>query len=384
MTRTKQGTKEVADRPDVAIFMPSYAGGGAERVAFSLARKLTEAGWRIDLVVACDEGPLRDEPLPGVKKVELGAVTEFLSAPAWVRYLRRARPHCAMSLVHTANLSSGIGALFVPEVPVVVALHNSLRREPSLQWWFRRWFGFGPERLLYRRAARIVAVSHALANEAAEVFEVAPGKLAAIPNPCEYGDPRLDIAAEHEPLFDKPVVLGVGRLIKQKDFGLLIRAFAKVSRSRNLHLLILGEGDQRASLEALAKQLGLSGRVFLPGFVNNVEAYMRRARVFALSSAHEGFGLVLLEALHAGAPIVSTDCPSGPREVLDDGRLGRLVPTRDEAAFASALEAELGAPDVGPETRRAQREEWLARFRPEVIAARYGELFREVRTRRSA
>jgi glycosyltransferase involved in cell wall biosynthesis len=366
------------DRPDIAMFMPSYSGGGAERVALSLARKLTEAGCRVDLVVARNQGPLRDEPLPGVHKVDLAAVTELLAAGAWVRYLRKARPCCAMSLVHTANLSSGIGALLVPEVPVIVALHNSLRRERSLQWWFRRWFGFGPERFLYRRAARILAVSQALAGEAAEVFEAPTDKVVVIPNPCDCEGPRRDIAPEHEPIFDRPVVLGVGRLIKQKDFALLIRAFARVSRSRNLHLLILGEGEQRASLEALVEELGLSGRVFLPGFVDNVQAYMRRARVFALSSAHEGFGLVLLEAMHAGTPIVSTDCPFGPREVLDDGRLGRLVPPGDEAALAAALEAELDAPDADRETGRAEREEWLARFRPEVIAARYRELFHEV------
>jgi glycosyltransferase involved in cell wall biosynthesis len=371
----------VSDRPDLAIFIPSYAGGGAERIALSLARNLAEAGLRIDLVVACNHGELRNEPLPGVNKVELNAITEILAASAWVRYLKKAQPRCAMSMVHTANLSSGIGAFFAPRVPVVVSLHNSLRRVPALQWWFRRWFGFEPERFLYSRAARVVAVSQGLADEAAELFKVPSHKLSTIPNPFYARDPAPNIAPEHEALFEKPVILGVGRLVSQKNFSMLIRAFADVAASRDLHLVILGEGRERGSLEAQAAELGLTRRVFLPGFVHNPRAYMRRARVFALSSLHEGFGMVLLEALDAGVPIVSTDCEFGPREVLDDGRFGRLVPSGDEKAFAAALEAELDTPDVGHQPRRAEREPWLRRFEPEEITRLYLDLFREVRAR---
>ena len=98
---------------------------------------------RVDLVVACAHGELRDEPLPGVTKVELGAVTEILAAPAWTRYVRRARPRCAMSMIHTANLSSGLGTLMAPDVPVIVNLRIALRCDPGAQWWFRSWFGFG-------------------------------------------------------------------------------------------------------------------------------------------------------------------------------------------------------------------------------------------------
>ena len=149
-------------------FIPSYAGGGGERIGLFLARSLVDAGLSVDLVVASADRPLRDQPLPGVTKVDLGAVTEILAAPAWVRYLKRVRPRCAMSLIHTANFSSGIGAFFVPDVPVIVNLRIALRCAPAAQWWFRSWFGFGPERRAYRRAARIVGVSQGVADEAAE------------------------------------------------------------------------------------------------------------------------------------------------------------------------------------------------------------------------
>ena len=172
---------------------------------------------------------------------------------------------------------------------------------------------------MYRRAARIVGVSQGVADEAAELFGVPPHKVLSIPNPRRSRGASGEIAPEHEPLFAKPVVLGVGRLAPQKDFAMLLRAFADLAPSRDLHLVILGEGPERASLEAQAKALGVSGRVFFPGFVDDPEAYARRARVFALSSRNEGFPGALIEALEAGPAIVSTDCPFGPREVLDGG-----------------------------------------------------------------
>ena len=365
-------------RPDLALFIPSYAGGGGERVALFLARTLAETGLTVDLVVACGDGELRDEPLPGVTKVDLGAVTEILAAPAWVRYLKRARPRCAMSMIHTANLSSGVGALFVPEVPVIVNLRIALHCDPAAQWWSRSWFGFAPERVLYKRAARVVGVSQGLADEAAQVFDLPANKVLSIPNPRSSRNASLEIAPEHERWFEKPVVLGVGRLAAQKDFSMLVTAFAEVTAPRDLHLVVLGEGPERAALERQVRDLGMSDRVFFPGFVRNPQAYMRRSRVFALSSRNEGFPGALIEALEAGAAIVSTDCPFGPREVLDGNRFGRLVPVGDAKAFGAALEAELTKQDVGADARREERAEWLQRFQPEVITGRYLDLIRDV------
>jgi glycosyltransferase involved in cell wall biosynthesis len=366
------------ERPDLALFIPSYAGGGGERVAMFLARTLAAAGLRVDLVVARSRGELRDEPLPGVTKVELGAVDELLAAPAWVRYLKRTRPRCAMSMIHTANFNSGLGAVFVPDVPVIVNLRIAASCDPAAQWWFRSWFGFGPERRLYQRASRVVGVSRGVAEEAVKVFGVPPSRVLSIPNPRQSREVSPDIAAEHEALFEKPVVLGVGRLAPQKDFETLLKAFARLAVSRDLHLVILGEGPGRRALLEQASELGVSKRVFLPGFVPNPQAYLRRARVFALSSRNEGFPGALIEAMEAGAAIVSTDCPFGPSEILDGGRFGRLVPVGDATGLAEAIAKELEAADVGPDARRAERAIWLDQYEPEVVTARYLRLIRDV------
>jgi glycosyltransferase involved in cell wall biosynthesis len=366
------------DRPDVAIFIPSYAGGGAERVAMFLARTLAEKGLRVDLVVARKIGDLIDEPLPGVNKVDLGAMNEMLAAPAWIRYLRRARPRCAMSMIHSANLISGIGAVVVPEVPVIVNLRIAAQTHPTVQWWFRSWFGFKPEGHLYQRVARVVGLSRGVANEAVEVFGVDPTRTRAILNPWQAWSGSLDIAPEHERLFAKPVVLGIGRLAPQKHFSMLLEAFSKVAESRDLHLVVLGQGPERDMLMERAKALGIADRVFFPGFVPNPQAYLRRARIFAFSSRNEGFGMALVEAMSAGTAIVSTDCPHGPSEVLDDGRFGQLVPVGDASAFAAALEAELDSPDVGHAARREARAEWMKQFEPEYVTQQYFDLIREV------
>ncbi|UCH29019.1 MAG: glycosyltransferase [Myxococcales bacterium] len=367
-----------SERPDLAIFIPSYAGGGGERVSLFVARALADAGLRVDLVVARGHGELRDEPLPGVNQVDLNALNEILAAPAWIRYLKRARPRCAMSMIHTANFNSGIGARFVPDVPVIVNLRIALDCDPAAQWWFRSWFGFGPERALYKRAARVVGVSRGVAEEAARLLELPPDKVLAIPNPRQSRETSPNVAPEHERFFDKPVVLGVGRLAPQKDFAMLVHAFAEVAASRDVHLVVLGEGPERAALLRQAKELGVGDRVFLPGFVPNPQAYLHRARVFALSSRNEGFPGALIEAMDAGAAIVSTDCPFGPSEILDGERFGRLVPVGDAAGFATALGAELDSPDPSPEARNAERADWMRQFDPDVITGRYLEVVREV------
>lgn len=253
-----------SERPDLALLIPSYAGGGGERVALFIARNLAQTGIKVDLVVARRAGELREEWLCGARRVELDALNEMLAARRWIRYLRHARPKCAMSMIHSANFNSGIGALFVRDVPVIVNLRIALDCHPAAQWSLRRRFGFGPERILYRRAARIVGASKGIAEEAVELLRVPADKVLAIPNPRAAGESRGIIAAEHEPFFDRPVVLGVGRLTPQKNFAMLLAAFAEVARDRDLHLVLLGEGPERNALLQEAAALGIQDRLFLP------------------------------------------------------------------------------------------------------------------------
>ncbi len=187
----------------------------------------------------------------------------------------------------------------------------------------------------------MVAVSNGVADDLARVARVPRDRIQVIYNPVITPEllARAQAPLDH-PWFqpsEPPVVLSVGRLSIEKDQATLLRAFAQVRRRQPARLLILGEGKERASLEAMADSLGIKGDLALPGFVENPLPYMKRSAVFALSSTFEAFGLVLVEALAVGAPVVATDCQSGPREILEDEKHGRLVPVGNEQVLAEAI-----------------------------------------------
>ncbi|MEM9706600.1 MAG: glycosyltransferase [Pseudomonadota bacterium] len=362
-------------RPDVAVFIPSYEGGGAERVALFLSEGLAASGYRTDLVVSKTKGALKDVPLEGPRKVHLNAITEFLALPGYLGYLRRERPRIVVGILHTATLTVGLGRLRFNDVKTVVSLRNALIRNPKDMWWFRRWFGFGVERFVYHRCDVVKAVSKGLAREVEEIFRFPHGTVPTVYNPVgeiDAGDTNID--PRDEPLFDRPVVLGAGRLVPQKNFPLLIRSFAAAANDTDANLVIIGEGPQRADLLALADSLGVASRVFLPGWRPNPRHYMKRARVFAMSSLFEGFGVVCAEALSTGVAIVSTRCPHGPAEILGEGAYGRLVPNDDQEAMTAALKAELQSVDIGHTERLAERADWLKQFQPDYVVDRYREI----------
>jgi glycosyltransferase involved in cell wall biosynthesis len=216
-----------------------------------------------------------------------------------------------------------------------------------------------------------VAISKGVGDDLVAKAGVDPRTLAVIYNPVDVE--AVGREAEHDPghpwLNDAvPVVLGVGRLTYQKDFATLLKAFAHLRQTRPARLIILGEGEDRASLTQLAARLGISEDVDFPGYKTNRLGYIARAKVFALSSRWEGFGNVLVEALACGVPVVSTDCPSGPREILDAGAFGALVPVGDDRAMATALADALDHPP--PAERQRAR---AAVFAPEAIAAQYAK-----------
>ena len=174
------------------------------------------------------------------------------------------------------------------------------------------------------------------------------GSITTIHNPVVMPDirTRAVMPAEHPWLSDggPAVVLAAGRLSREKDFPTLIRGFALLAARRPCRLVILGEGEQRAALDQLATSLRVADRVSLPGWVENPFAFMSRASLFVLSSIYEGLPSVLVEAMACGCPCISTDCPAGPAEILEDGRLGPLVPIGDAGALADAMERVLERP----------------------------------------
>jgi glycosyltransferase involved in cell wall biosynthesis len=337
-----------APRPDVALVLPTLYSGGAERVHLNLAAYFVSRGLRVDLVVAKYFGSLKDKVPPGVRVISLDARRVPLSLPQYLRYLAAARPPVVLSSVENISIVACLGKLISSHHhKLVVRVDNSLKRGGSLLFQPRRWGWIAAVAGTFWKADALIAVSRGLKRQ----LERLP-TLLRMPIECIW-NPIIDPAFAERlaaplklPLAvrtDLPWVVAAGRLHPQKDYPTLLRAFAGVTRRIPAQLLILGEGDERAALEALAQSLGIRNEVQFLGYVENPLSIMRRAQVFALTSTEEGFGNVLVEALAAGAAVVATDCPHGPREILRDEEFGRLVDIGDVAALTVKICAQMRA-----------------------------------------
>jgi glycosyltransferase involved in cell wall biosynthesis len=359
--------------PYVALFLPTLHGGGAERQLVNLAARFQDLGLRVDLVAAKAEGAYRSHVQAGVRLVDLKARRTLSAIQGLARYLRRENPEALLSVLGHANLAAlwakrlaGVSTRVVVCEPGMVS--HAVRSAPNRREWLIPVF----ERLFFPWADEIVAVSRSAADDLSRAVRLPRRRIRVIYNPVVSSELIEQAKAPLDHAWFRPgsppVVLGVGRLTPAKDFATLIRAFAIVHQERAARLLILGEGELRAGLEALVAELDLCEEVSLPGFANNPYAVMARAGVFVLSSAWEGFGTALVEAMACGLPVVSTDC-GGPSEILEGGRMGRLVPVGDPEALAGAILATLTEPsDVGLLRARAQD------FSLERIADQYLEL----------
>ena len=341
----------------LAIFVPTLSGGGAERVMCKLAGGIAARGHAVDLVLARAEGPYLAEVPESVRLVDLEASRVLASLPALVRYLRRERPEALLSVLHANIVALWARRLAGVPTPVVVSERNTLSYESQYASDLRMQLMPRLTRRFYPWADGIVAVSQGVADDLARVTGLPRERIQVIYNPIVTPELRAKAQAPLEhPWFapdERPVIVAAGRLTAQKDFSTLIQAFARVRQTRPARLLILGEGQERPTLESLVRQLGLEQDVSLPGFVTNPYPYMAQASLFVLSSRWEGLPGVLIEALCCGTPVISTDCPSGPREILADGRYGQVVPVEDAAALARAIETSLEG-----EMPRPPRESW--------------------------
>jgi glycosyltransferase involved in cell wall biosynthesis len=339
----------------IALYLPSLRGGGAERILVLLANRFASRGYSVDLVLATMEGPYLKDVASDVRVVDLKARRVSTSLLALVRYLRRERPAALLSAMGHANVIAVLACQIAGvSTRVIVSEHNNFSRSRfDAKTWRGRMMGHFM-RWAYPRADAVVAVSAGVAEDLAKNIGLSGEQVTVVYNPVDIDTVLVKSRSlPDHPWFkpgELPVILGVGRLVPQKDFPVLMRAFACLRQAREARLLILGEGELRPQLEMLAAELGVQDDVCLPGFVDNPFAYMSRSVLFVLSSAWEGFGNVLVEAMACGAPVVSTACPSGPDEILENGHWGHLVPVGDEAALAEAMAAALDEedhPDVG-------------------------------------
>lgn len=332
-----------------------------------MANEIAQRGCRVSLVVGSGDGPWRGEVSGAVAVVVLGCRRMSKAIVPLARYLRRRAPdavisaltHANLCLVAAAWLSGFSGRIVLSERNSLDHITSASGAKSRAKMWLMS--------IMYPKADAIVCVSKAMAAEFAEFLGNRAPRLPVIYNPV-HGD-RLREKSSEAPEFDlacppERTLVAVGRLTPQKDFGTLIEAIANLT-SRDAHLFILGEGPERAALEQLAGRLGIADRVHLAGFVENPYAVMARAHVFVLSSRYEGMPNALLEALALGCNAVSTDCPTGPEEIMAGYDGGRLVPVGDVSALSAAIDAALA------ERGRRDHTALLARFDPERIVAAY-------------
>jgi glycosyltransferase involved in cell wall biosynthesis len=343
--------------PLIAIFAPSMSGGGAERILAVLANGFASRGFRVDLLLARAKGPYLEQLSAKVHVIDLGKEGVASCLIPLVHYLRQDRPNALLSFMsHTNVIALLARRLARSSARLVISERSSYRgmvlnvRTPK-QRLIRALM-----RLTYKMADAIIVVADEIADELHEDLGVPLSMIHSVLNPVVNSE--LQNLAETRPnheAFDgeQPVILAAGRLSPEKDFATLLRAFSIIRRHNKAKLVIIGEGEERSRLGQLARQLGVDDNLYLPGFQANPFSFMRAASVFVLSSRFEGMPSVLVQAMACGTPVVATDCPTGPRQILERGRWGRLVPVGDHRALAVAIETTLSSKRLPAVRKRA-------------------------------
>lgn len=362
-------------KPRLLFILSDLGPGGAQPMNVRLARQLQNRGWPVRLVTLFKRPWFEPLDATGLDVVRLNAqgVEKPLVALRLVPLARQA--DVVIGGEDDAATNYGWLAAKVAGKPFIAWTHTSLHRHLERHGHIDRWLSVNVRRhvrwTVFPSHGALNSLRKALGKQPNGVqWEVIENFLEPIPEPTNQPpNPRF---------FGKPVVLGIGRLDEYKAFDRLIRAHAAL-RAKDLdhHLVILGEGSERPKLESEIQRLGVADTVFLPGHVTNVQDWLAHATVFAMCSRYEGFGLVLLEALSCGTPAVAMDCPSGPREILQDGWAGLLTPDGDEVAFQAALEQLL----TSPELRRNYAERGLERakhYSPGRIIPKWEALLAQV------
>lgn len=327
----------------IAIYTPDLSTGGVGKMRIHLVTEMVRRGLPVDLLLADTDSPLFKLVPPEVRVVRLATTHPIYSLPALYRYFRKSPPEVLVTDRLRLNIACHRAkAMAFARTRLFLSVHNPLTvklddaagaKSEALRREFLRW---AP------RNHRIIAVSQGVASDLVNGVGIPEAMVRVVNNPVITGElhRRAEAPVEHPFLNPKrvPVILSAGRMTEQKDFPTLLRAFQKVRAQRECRLLILGKhGRGYGELQALIESLGIGQDVSMPGFDANPYKYMARSDVYVLSSRWEGFGNVMVEAMATGLPVVATDCPVGPKEILRNGALGPLVPMGDVAAMAEAI-----------------------------------------------
>lgn len=329
---------------NVWFYLDKMEIGGVERIVLNLMNGLKGRGWSPVLVLNHAQGDLLEAVPEGVPIIELDAWHYSDAVRKLAAKIRAERPPLILSqraylngILVLAKMLSG------QKTPLALAEHTLLSRwyaDPKLEKCrterLLRWVN----PVFYRQASRIIGISRAVAEDLVKTNWLSPDKVSVLYNPAVFPNLTQMAEAPWSPPWKPdslPLILAAGRLEYEKGFDYLVKAFAELLRHRDARLAILGEGSARGCIEATARILGIEDRVFLPGFQRNPYPWFRQAGVYALSSICESFPTVLIEAMALGTPVVSFDCPFGPREILTHGKDGLLVPLGDVQGLAQTM-----------------------------------------------
>lgn len=367
--------------PSLLIVRPSLSGGGADRVTLTLLRHLPAAGFRVTLVLMRKQGELMSLVPPDIPIRSLESRSLWTAWLPLVAQLRKQAPDIVFSTSSGTNIVAALAHLLAGRPGRLVLSERSvLRTELSWKKKLQRWLKL----VLYPRADLVTAVSRGVKEELVDRLRLEPKSVSVVYNPI-VDSSLVSLAAE--PLSHNwfqgasedrpPVILTAGRLVAEKDHATLLRAFANLRTTHEARLVILGEGPLRTELESLAKALGISELVSLPGYDPNPLKYMSRCQMFVLSSRFEGLPGALIQAMACGAPVVSTDCPTGPSEIISDGNDGLLVPVGESEELASAMGRLLDDDDLsrrlGSNARESSRRFSIERSLPLYTRALLGQ-----------
>jgi glycosyltransferase involved in cell wall biosynthesis len=358
----------------IALFMPALNGGGAQRVVVNLANALVDLTERpVHLVLVRAEGEFLHDLRPKVSLRGLDKKRTLAAIPALASYLRSERPAVLMARMNYVNIVASVAWLMAGRPCRLVVTEANIVRAPEGSWSqkLRQELLLKAMQASYGRVDCVVANSVATAKSMTENGMSTGRSCTVIPNPVLPFEAKWEgdsSTKSSKVQSDRVLICAVGRLAEQKGFDCLLDAFSKL-RDQKTDLVIFGEGPKRGRLLEQARELGVSERVYLPGFVSNPMGILENSSLFVLSSRWEGFGNVLVEALAAGVPVVSTDCPGAPRALLLEGVLGHLVPVDNPDALAKAITEALHS----PRGTREQRLERARDFAAPVIARRYLE-----------
>jgi len=348
----------MTDPTHIACFFSTSGHSGVDRTVKHLVPALAWRGYRVDLLKVRRHGPELEESPAGVTVIDLGSRHTYGCVPGIVRYLRRQRPRVLLSDKDRGNRTALLARLLAGvRTRLVFSSGTTISIDLATRGPLERWIQKNSMGRLYPYADQVIVPSAGVADDMADYTGLARDRIRVVPSPVvprslfQATLPKPDHPWFGDPAI--PLVLSTGELCPRKDFETLIRAFARLRARRPCRLMILGRGKARDRLSALTRRLDLEQDIALPGFVPQPYAHMAHADLFAFSSRWEGLGFVIIEALAVGTPVVSTDCPSGPREILWDGRFGPLVRVGDHEALSDAMLETLDRPRPKEELRRA-------------------------------